>query len=202
MAFKRNLSKAISLVAFLAAADVMARPVTDEDIANDAKATDSVVTYGIGTQGQRFSSLDKVNTETVAKLTPVWAYSFGGEKMRGQESQPLIHDGTIYVTGSYSRLFALDARTGQHKWTYEARLPDGIMPCCDVINRGAALYDNLVIFGTLDAKLVALDKETGKVVWKKELEDYKAGYSFSAAPMIVSRLWSWPIARTSTLPAK
>ena len=185
MAFKRNLSKAISLVAFLAAADVMARPVTDEDIANDAKATDSVVTYGIGTQGQRFSSLDKVNTETVAKLTPVWAYSFGGEKMRGQESQPLIHDGTIYVTGSYSRLFALDARTGQHKWTYEARLPDGIMPCCDVINRGAALYDNLVIFGTLDAKLVALDKETGKVVWKKELEDYKAGYSFSAAPMIV-----------------
>ena len=185
MAFKTKLAGAISLVAFLAAANVSARPVTDADIANDGKATDSVVTYGLGTQGQRFSPLDQVNTETVSKLIPAWAYSFGGEKMRGQESQPVIHDGTIFVTGSYSRLFALDARTGQHKWSYEARLPDGIMPCCDVINRGAALYDNLVIFGTLDAKLVALDRDTGKVVWKKELEDYKAGYSFSAAPMIV-----------------
>merc|ERR1711879_260567 len=67
----------------------------------------------------------------------------------------------------------------------EARLPDGIMPCCDVINRGAALYDDVVIFGTLDAKLVALDQKTGKPRWRKTLGDYKAGYSFTAAPMIV-----------------
>jgi len=185
MSFKRHLAGAISAVALLAAAGAMAKPVTDADIANDPNNTSEVLTYGIGTQGQRFSKLDMLNPDTVSKLIPVWAYSFGGEKMRGQESQPLIQDGTIYVTGSYSRLFALDAHTGKQKWTYEARLPDGIMPCCDVINRGAALYDELVIFGTLDAKLVALNKETGKVVWKKDLEDYKAGYSFSAAPMIV-----------------
>jgi len=168
----------------LSAINANAKPVTDEDIANDATTVEDVVTYGLGNAGQRFSPLDKLTPETIAKLQPVWGFSFG-EKMRGQESQPLIHDGVIYVTGSYSRLFAVDARTGHKKWQYEARLPDGIMPCCDVINRGAALYDNLVIFGTLDAKLVALDRETGKVVWKKDIEDYKAGYSFSAAPMIV-----------------
>ena len=81
-----------------------------------------------------------------------------------QESQPLIHDGVMFVTASYSRLYALDARTGQKLWKYEHRLPDGIMPRCDVINRGAALYDNLVIFATLDAQLVAPDQKTGDVV--------------------------------------
>jgi alcohol dehydrogenase (cytochrome c) len=91
----------------------------------------------------------------------------------------------MYVTGSYSRVWAIDAMTGEELWQYEARLPDGIMPCCDVINRGVALYDNLVIFGTLDAKLVALDKDTGKTVWKKKVEDYKAGYSITAAPIII-----------------
>jgi alcohol dehydrogenase (cytochrome c) len=111
--------------------------------------------------------------------------SFGGEKQRGQESQPVIHNGKMFVTASYSRLFAVDAKTGKKLWKYEHRLPDGIMPCCDVVNRGAALYGNLVIFGTLDAQLVALNKDTGKVVWRQKIEDYKAGYSFTAAPQIV-----------------
>src|SRR6266581_920264 len=104
---------------------------------------------------------------------------------RGQQSQPLVFDGKMYVTASYSRLFALDAKTGKKLWKYEHRLPDGIMPCCDVVNRGAALYGNVVIFGTLDAQLVALDKDSGKVVWKEKVEDYAGGYSISAAPLIV-----------------
>ena len=185
MRYSKFLAGAVSAFALLAAHAVSASPVTDEDIANDALTTNDVVTYGLGNQGQRYSPLEKVNVDSVANLRPVFAFSFGGEKMRGQESQPLVRDGVIYVTGSYSRLFAVDSHTGQKKWQYDAHLPDGIMPCCDVVNRGAALYDNLVIFGTLDAKLVALDRETGKVVWKKDIEDYKAGYSFSAAPMIV-----------------
>jgi len=159
--------------------------VTDADILNDAKTTGDVVSFGLGTQGQRYSPLTQVNTKTVKDLVPVWSMSFGGEKQRGQESQPLVHDGVMFVTASYSRIFAVDAKTGKKLWKYEHRLPDGIMPCCDVINRGAALYDNLVIFGTLDAQLVALDRETGKVVWKEKVDDYKAGYSMSAAPIIV-----------------
>jgi alcohol dehydrogenase (cytochrome c) len=162
--------------------------VTDKMIDDDAKTPGDVVSWGIGTQGQRYSPLKQINPSTIGKLTPVWSFSFGGEKQRGQESQPLIHDGVMYVTASYSRIFALDAKTGAKLWKYEHRLPDGIMPCCDVINRGAALYDNLVIFATLDAQLVALDAKTGDVVWKEKIDDYAAGYSASAAPLIAGGL--------------
>ena len=158
--------------------------VTDQDISDAAKRTDQIVVNGINQQGQRFSPLNTLNSDNVKELRPVWALSFGGEKQRGQQAQPLIKDGVMYVTASYSRVFAADARTGRKLWQYDARLPDGIMPCCDVINRGVALYGDLVIFGTLDAKLVALNKDTGKVVWKKTVADYKAGYSISAAPLI------------------
>ncbi|MEH6502970.1 MAG: methanol/ethanol family PQQ-dependent dehydrogenase [Cycloclasticus sp.] len=159
--------------------------VTDDDILNDAVNTQNVVSYGIGTKAQRYSPLDKINAATVKDLVPAWSFSFGGEKQRGQEAQPVIYNGRIFVTASYSRLFAVDVRTGQEIWQYDHRLPDGILPCCDVVNRGAALYGDLVIFGTLDAKIVALSQETGKVVWKAKVDDYKAGYSMTAAPLIV-----------------
>lgn len=160
--------------------------VTDAEILQDPKNPQQIVTNGLGVQGQRYSPLDMLNTRNVKELRPVWAFSFGGEKQRGQQAQPLIKDGVMYLTGSYSRVFAVDARTGKKLWQYDARLPDDIRPCCDVINRGVALYGNLVFFGTLDAKLVALNKDTGKVVWSKKVADHKEGYSISAAPMIVN----------------
>ena len=178
------LALALALAGTLAAGQVQAG-VSDADILNDAKTTNDVVTFGMGTQAQRFSPLTAINTKTVKDLVPVWSFSFGGEKQRGQESQPLVSNGKMFVTASYSRLFALDVKTGHKLWKYEHRLPDGIMPCCDVVNRGAALYDDLVIFGTLDAQLVALNQETGKVVWKEKMEDYHGGYSSTAAPLIV-----------------
>ena len=182
---KKSFALTLIAAAVLATGQVQAKDVTDADILNDAKTGGDVVSYGMGTQGQRYSLLTAINTNTVKNLVPVWSMSFGGEKQRGQESQPLIHDGKMFVTASYSRIFAIDAKTGHKLWKYEHRLPDGIMPCCDVINRGAALYGNLVIFGTLDAQVVALDKETGKVVWKEKVDEYSAGYSMSAAPIIV-----------------
>lgn len=169
----------------LANGPALAAGPTNADLMNDASTPDSVLTYGMGPKAQRYSPLTAINTKTVTGLTPVYSYSLGGEKQRGQESQPIVYDGTIYVTGSYSRLFALDARTGEGKWQYDARLPDGIMPCCDVVNRGAAIYGDLIIFGTLDAHMIALNRITGKVVWNKTLNDYAAGYSYTAAPMIV-----------------
>ena len=179
--------KLLSLLVMMAAAQVGAQ-VTNDMIAKDAATTNDVLSWGLGTQGQRYSPLTDVNAKSIGKLTPVWSMSFGGEKQRGQESQPLVHNGKMFVTASYSRIFALDAKTGKKLWKYEHRLPEGIMPCCDVINRGAALYDNLVIFGTLDAQLVALDQTTGKVVWRDKIDDYAAGYSYSAAPLIADGL--------------
>ena len=182
---KRNL---LSLLVMVATAQVASAQVTDAMIANDAASNENVLSWGMGTQGQRHSTLNDVNTSTVNRLVPVWSMSFGGEKQRGQESQPLVHNGKMFVTASYSRIFALDSKTGKKLWKYEHRLPEGIMPCCDVINRGAALYGNLVIFGTLDAQLVALDQDTGKVVWREKIDDYSAGYSYTAAPLIAEGL--------------
>ncbi|HRJ23925.1 MAG TPA: methanol/ethanol family PQQ-dependent dehydrogenase [Thauera sp.] len=172
-------------VALAGIGSAQAKGVTDEDILKDAELTHQIVTHGLGTKGQRYSPLKQINPETVRNLVPAWAFSFGGEKQRGQQSQPLIHDGKMFVTGSYSRIYALDVKTGAKLWKYEHRLPEGIMPCCDVINRGAAIYGDLVIFGTLDAQLVALNKDTGRVVWREKIDDYKAGYSMTAAPQIV-----------------
>lgn len=165
---------------------MQAHAVTNEDILNDHLSVDRIVTDGMGHQKQRFSPLTKLTADNVTDLRPIWAFSFGGEKQRGQEAQPIIVDGVMYVSASYSRVFAVDARTGEELWEYNARLPDGIMPCCDVINRGVAIYDNLVIFGTLDARLVALDKDTGRVVWRKTVGDYQEGYSITAAPLVVN----------------
>ncbi len=179
--------KYITIGMLLGAATLaQAASVTTTMLDNAAKDTGSVLSSGMGSEGQRYSLLKQINTKNVSRLVPAWSFSFGGEKQRGQESQPLIYNGKMFVTASYSRIFAIDLKTGDKLWKYEHRLPEAIMPCCDVVNRGAALYDNLVIFGTLDAQLVALDQETGKVVWKEKVDDYAAGYSMTAAPLIAN----------------
>ena len=179
--------KLLSLLV-LAAATQAGAQVNDEMIAKDAATPDNVLSWGLGTQGQRYSPLSDINANSIKRLAPVWSMSFGGEKQRGQQSQPLVYDGVMYVTASYSRIYAFDTKTGKKLWKYEHRLPEGIMPCCDVINRGAALYGDLVIFGTLDAQLVALNRKTGKVAWREKIDDYSAGYSYTAAPLIAEGL--------------
>jgi len=185
--FMRSVAAVATLALMTAAAPLLAAAdgPNDADLMADASSTGDVLTYGMGPQAQRFSPLAKINAGNIKSMVPAFAASLGGEKQRGQESQPLVYDGTIYVTGSYSRLFAFDAHTGEQKWKYEARLPDGIMPCCDVVNRGAAIYGDKIIFATLDARLVALNRHTGKVIWNKQIADYQAGYSATAAPLIV-----------------
>ncbi len=182
-----GLVKGVALattLAFVPTINVFAG-VSDNDILNDAKTTGDVVSYGLGPRGQRYSTLNKINDKNVSKLVPAFSFSYGGEKQRGQEAQPLVHNGKIFVTASYSRMYAIDSKTGEEIWQYDHRLPEGILPCCDVVNRGAALYDNLVIFGTLDAQIVALNQDTGKVVWKEKIDNFKDGYSNTAAPLIV-----------------
>ena len=174
-----------AVVAAVVANAAFAEGVTMEMIANDDAVTSQVVTNGMGRQLQRYSPLDQINKQNVKNLLPAWVFSFGGEKQRGQETQPLVHYGVMYVTGSYSRLYAIDVKTGDEIWQYDARLPEGILPCCDVVNRGAVLFGDKVYFGTLDAALVALNAKTGDVVWRKKIGDYKAGYSYTAAPLIV-----------------
>jgi hypothetical protein len=114
-----------ALVVGLAAPPAQAgSAVTWQDILDDQRNTGDVVSYGLGPQGQRYSPLDPIDRANVAELVPAWAFSFGGGKQRGQEAQPFVHDGTIVVTASYSRIFAVDARTGHERWESNRVLPD------------------------------------------------------------------------------
>ncbi|MDT7837182.1 methanol/ethanol family PQQ-dependent dehydrogenase [Aquabacterium sp. OR-4] len=176
----------LALAAALACTGAQAvKPVSWDDIARDHATGGDVLTYGLGLKAQRHSPLKQINTKSVKNLVPAWSFSFGGEKQRGQEAQALMHDGVIYVTASYSRFFAIDAKTGKQLWMYEHRLPDDIRPCCDVVNRGPAIYGDKVFFGTLDARIVALDRASGKVVWNEKFGDHKVGYTMTGAPFVV-----------------
>lgn len=185
---RRTASPVLTLIAaacLLVGGAAEARKVTWEDIVNDDKTTGDVLSYGMGMKAQRHSPLKKINKDNVANIVPAWSFSFGGEKQRGQEGQALVHDGVAYITASYSRVFAVDVRTGKRLWEYEARLPDDIRPCCDVVNRGAAIYGNKLFVGTLDAGIIALDKDTGKLIWKERFADHKVGYTMTGAPFVV-----------------
>ncbi|MCG8356176.1 MAG: PQQ-dependent dehydrogenase, methanol/ethanol family, partial [Kiloniellales bacterium] len=124
-----RLATAVSALALAVSAPAFA-DVAWEDIARDAETTENVLMYGFGPKAQRYSPLDQIDVENVDRLVAKWSFSFGDERQRGQETQAIIHDGVIYVTASYSRMFALDARTGKRLWQFSARLPEGIRPCC------------------------------------------------------------------------
>lgn len=126
-----RISKAAKIAALLATTGLATAAIAEVDenmIANDATITNQIVTNGMGRDLQRFSPLDQINKETVSKLVPAWVFSLGGEKQRGQETQPLVYDGIMYVTGSYSRIYAIDVKTGEEIWQYDARLPEGVCP--------------------------------------------------------------------------
>lgn len=188
--FQPSLTKsfgagALTFLLMATSASAEGKKVSWEDLLNDHKTNGDVLSYGKGLKAQRWSTLEQINEDNVATLKPVWSFSFGDEKQRGQESQALVHDGKIFITASYSRMFALDAKTGKKLWQYTARLPEDIRPCCDVVNRGAAIYGDMVYMGLLDASVVALNIDTGKVVWKKKFGDHTAGYTMTGAPFII-----------------
>lgn len=158
-------------------------PVTDQRLLHPA-AGDWLMfrrTY----DGQGYSPLDQINVKNVKDLTPVWAFSTG--VTAGHEAAPVVNNGVMFVTAAYNKLFAIDAKTGQLLWKYAREVPDKALEeiCCDVVNRGVALYGDKVYMGTHDAHLVALDARTGKVVWDQKVADYQNGYVITSAPLIV-----------------
>lgn len=140
--------------------------------------------YGRTYSAQRFSPLKQINEQTVAKLGLAWSHEF--ETTRGLEATPLAQDGVIYTTGSWSNVYAFDARTGKSLWTYDPAVSRqrAYFLCCDVVNRGVALYQDKVYVGTLDARLIALDKHSGKPVWSVQTADPRKAYSITSAPLI------------------
>jgi quinohemoprotein ethanol dehydrogenase len=138
-------------------------------------------TYG----EQRFSPLAKINNDNVKDLGLAWTYETG--TIRGLEASPIVVDGVMFATGSWSKVYALDARSGEELWTYDPEVPGewGRKPCCDVVNRGVAVWKGRVYVGTLDGRLVSLDAKTGKPVWDINTIDRSKPYTITGAPRIV-----------------
>ena len=143
------------------------------------------LTYGRSYDEQRFSPLEQVNRETVSRLGVAWWAEFDTD--RGQEATPLVADGVLYTTTTWSKVFAFDAKTGKALWSYDPKVPGekGFDACCDTVNRGVALWKGKVYVGTLDGRLVALDGKTGKVVWSVATLDPKLPYTITGAPRAV-----------------
>ena len=176
----------LGFAAVLPRAAAQARPVTYEQLRKAAADSSSWLMYGRDYYGHRYVELDRITPANVDRLHPVWVFATGGEN-RGLEATPLIHNGVLYVSADGSRVFAIDARTGARKWGYDPKLSDETerVYCCGSINRGVAIWGELVYVGTMDARLVALDMRTGEVVWEVEVIDWEQGYSITGAPLVV-----------------
>lgn len=157
--------------------------ITDARIKNHDKEPGNWLSYGRTYAENRFSPLTQINQETVADLGLAWYLDMGTN--RAQEATPIVVDGIMYFTSTWSRVHAVRAATGEPVWDYDPEVPGAWARrlCCDVVNRGVSVYQGKVYVGTLDGRLIALDAATGEPVWEIDtLIDRTRFYSITGAP--------------------
>lgn len=153
-------------------------------VANEA-TTRNWLNYGLNYAETRFSKLDQINSTNVDKLKLAWSYDLNSR--RGVEATPLVVGGVMYVSASWSIVHAIDARTGERIWTYDPKVPPEYASkgCCDIVNRGVALYEGKVFVGSFDGRLIALDAATGEQLWEQDtIIDRKKAYTITGAPRV------------------
>jgi alcohol dehydrogenase (cytochrome c) len=162
--------------------------VTDQRLLDSDKDGNNWLTYHRNYSGWRFSPLAQITPLNVKRLTPKWMLSLG--EAGNQQATPLINNGTMIVTSplgqEINRVYAVDGGTGRVLWKHETKLPEELSGLVKILsmNRGAALYRDRVFFGTLDARVIALNAKTGAVVWQNTVADFKDGYFFTMAPLV------------------
>lgn len=131
---------------------------------------------------ERYSPLDDITTENVSQLGLAWSYEL--RVPRGAEATPIVVDGVMYVTSAWSIVYALDAATGEELWVFDPEVPRerGASACCDVVNRGVAVWDGKVYVGTLDGRLIALNARDGAKLWDVVTVDQSRPYTITGAP--------------------
>ena len=155
-------------------------------IANDAHDR-NWLNYGLNYAETRYSQLDRVTTENVSELGLAWSH--GLESKRGVEATPIVVDGVMFVTASWSVVHALDAVTGEELWVYDPEVPREFAHkgCCDVVNRGVSIYQGKVYVGSFDGYLHALDAATGERLWKVDtIENREMSYTITGAPRAIN----------------
>lgn len=162
------------------------RPVDEKRIVQSQTAEPgSWLTTGLTYSEDRYSLLDQINADNVGKMGLAWSYDL--DVNRAQEATPLMIDGVLYFSTAWSKVVALDAKTGQHLWTYDPEVPRdmGDKACCDVVNRGVAAWGDKIFVGSLDGRLIAIDRKTGKKVWSVVTVDQSKPYTITGAPRVV-----------------
>jgi len=180
---------ALSLAPLLALAAAPAQKVDDAFVQSNAKTTPEWPTYGLNYGETRHSELARINQTNVQNLGLVWSYNLGS--IRGVEATPLVVDGVMFVTAPWSIVTALDARTGKKLWEFDPKVPreGGYKACCDVVNRGVALYKGKVFVASLDGRLIALDAGSGQKLWEKDtIVDHQRVYTITGAPRVFNGL--------------
>src|SRR5881396_2931139 len=173
----------ISAAAALLLGVTSANAQTLDDLKSDGRNTDHILTYGMGYHQQRYSPLNQINKRTVRRLVPAWNLSL--DNNWGEQAQPLVYNGVMYVTNARATV-AIDVATGKQVWKHNLEWPPETprVVCCGVSNKGAAILNGKVYRTTLDAYVLALDMKTGKEVWKSKAAEWKDGYSMTGAPQI------------------
>jgi quinohemoprotein ethanol dehydrogenase len=168
------------------AANAAGAQIDDGALRAAGSRTAEWITHGRTYDEQRFSPLDQITEDNVSRLGLAWAFETGTD--RGLEATPLVADGVMYTTGAWSIVYALDARTGALKWKWDPaveRAKYDALACCDVVNRGVALYRGRVYVGVLDGRLAALDAATGALAWQVTTVDQTKPYTITGAPRVV-----------------
>lgn len=175
----------IALAAVLTLSACSESGVDGEALLNAGEDGANWITYGRTYDEQRFSPLDQINTANVGELGLAWFADM--DTARGQEATPLVIDGKLYLTTAWSKVKAYDGVTGALLWEYDPEVPGetAVKACCDVVNRGLATWGDSLFLGTLDGRLVKLDRETGAVVWSKQTTDPEQSYTVTGAPRII-----------------
>ncbi len=143
------------------------------------------ITHGRTYSEQRFSPLDQISVENVGELGLAWSADM--DTARGQEATPLVMDGKLYLTTAWSKVKAFDAVSGELLWDYDPEVPGetAAKACCDVVNRGLATWGTSLFLGTLDGRLVSLDRDTGAVQWEVQTTDPDKSYTVTGAPRVI-----------------
>ncbi len=159
--------------------------VSDAQIVKAENQPGNWLTYGRTYSEQRFSPLHAINDHNAGRLGLAWYFDL--DTKRGQEATPIVVDGVMYFSTAWSKVFALNAATGARLWSYDPKVPRqwGANACCDVVNRGVAVWQGKIYIGTLDGRLIALDAATGRPVWEQLTIDPQWRYTITGAPRIV-----------------
>ncbi len=180
--------------ALAGSAPPVARTVTSERILRARSEARNWLTYYGAYDGQRFSTLDQINTTNVANLRPAWTFQFAPIGLivtpatYSFEAAPIVVDGVMFVSGWEGYVWALDAATGRQLWMYKHEIPLDVPMCCGNVNRGVAVANGKVYFATQNGHMVALDATNGKRVWQTVFADIRAGESATVAPLVVKNL--------------